>query len=101
MSGEEGADDEAPVGGEHVAPQLRQRSQAPSGSFPEEKPVKLGEELDVTITEVSRRGDGVARIEGFVVFVPRGVQGQKARIRITSVKANFAVAELLQPPNAD
>ena len=63
--------------------------------FPREKPVKVGDELDVTITEVSRRGEGVARVEGFVIFVPTGRQGQQARIRVTTVMPNFATAEIL------
>ena len=34
------------------------------------KPVAPGRVYDVEIVELSRRGDGLARIEGFVVFVP-------------------------------
>ncbi len=60
----------------------------------EEKPVKVGQELDVEITEMSRRGDGVARIQGFVVFVPRATHGQKVKIRVVSMRPNFAVAEI-------
>ncbi len=47
------------------------------------KPVEVGKEYDVTITESSRRGDGVAKIDGFVIFVTGGKQGEKARIKIT------------------
>ena len=36
-----------------------------------EKPVEEGKEYELDIKEVSRRGDGVARIEGFVVFIPQ------------------------------
>ncbi|MDA4117286.1 MAG: TRAM domain-containing protein [Thaumarchaeota archaeon] len=61
-----------------------------------EKPVKAGEEVDVTISELSRRGEGVARIEGFVIFVPNTKQGQQAKIRIKEVKANFATAEVIE-----
>ena len=34
------------------------------------KPVEEGKEYEVDIKETSRRGDGVARVEGFVIFVP-------------------------------
>lgn len=59
------------------------------------KPVELGKEYDVEIQEVSRRGDGVARIEGLVIFVPDAKAGQKVRIRITRVGGRFAQAELV------
>lgn len=57
--------------------------------------MKVGDELDVTISEVSRRGDGVTRVQGYVIFIPSGKQGQQARVRITTVKPNFAVAEII------
>ena len=66
------------------------------GSYFREKPVKLGEELDVTISELSKRGDGVARIQGYVIFVPKCQQGQQVRIKITTIRPNYAVGELVQ-----
>ena len=33
------------------------------------KPVESGKEYDVQVTEISRKGDGVARVQGFIVFV--------------------------------
>jgi predicted RNA-binding protein with TRAM domain len=71
------------------------RPQSFGGARTEEKPVKVGEEMDVTISELSRRGDGVARVQGFVIFVPNAKQGQAARIRITTIRPNFAIAELV------
>lgn len=38
------------------------------------KPVETGKEYDVQITETSRRGDGIARVQGFVIF-----QGRQSR----------------------
>ncbi len=49
------------------------------------KPVEVGKEDDVTITESNRRGDGVVKIDGFVIFVTGGEQGEKARIKIIQV----------------
>ena len=42
------------------------------------KPVETGKEYDVQITEVSRKGDGIARIQGFVIFVKNN--GEKGTI---------------------
>jgi predicted RNA-binding protein with TRAM domain len=68
--------------------------------FSKEKPVKVGEEIDVTVSEISRRGDGVARIQGFVIFVPNAKQGMQAKIRIKEIRPNFATAELIEGGSA-
>ncbi|MEM0475457.1 MAG: TRAM domain-containing protein [Candidatus Norongarragalinales archaeon] len=59
------------------------------------QPVKEGEEYDVQITDVSRRGDGIAKIQGFIIFVAGSVQGEACRVRIKSVARKFAVGEKL------
>ena len=61
------------------------------------KPVETGKEYDVQITETSRQGDGIARVQGFVVFVKGGKVGQSNKVRITNVGARFATAEVVTP----
>ena len=56
-------------------------------------PVKAGEEHEVTIEEISRRGDGIAKIQGFVIFVPGTKVGDRVKIRITRVSRRYATAE--------
>ncbi|HXW94448.1 MAG TPA: TRAM domain-containing protein [Nitrososphaerales archaeon] len=68
-----------------------------SGSF--NKPVEVGKEYNVSISEVSRRGDGLTRIEGFVVFVPGTQRGQNVRIKITQVSDRFATGQVVQTPD--
>lgn len=65
------------------------------GRFPP-KPVKIDEEYEVDITETSQRGDGIARIEGLVVFVPKGKPGDHLRIRITRISRKFAEASVVE-----
>ncbi|MGC8495750.1 MAG: TRAM domain-containing protein [Candidatus Micrarchaeia archaeon] len=60
------------------------------------KPVKVGDELEVTIEAVATKGDGIAKKDGFVIFVPKAKNGDKLKVRITDVKARFAVAEIVQ-----
>lgn len=57
------------------------------------KPVKVGEEYDVEISEVGSKGDGIARVKNFVVFVNGATQGEKTRIKITDVRGRFAIGE--------
>jgi len=59
------------------------------------KPVEIGKEYDVQVTEISRKGDGIARIQGFVIFVKDGKVGQNARIRVVQVGNRFATAEVI------
>ena len=59
------------------------------------KPVETGKEYDVEITEISRKGDGIARIQGFVIFVKGGKVGQNAKIRVVQVGNRFATAEIV------
>ena len=59
------------------------------------KPVEIGKEYDVQVTERSDRGDGVARIQGFVIFVKNGKVGDRVKVKVTSVGNRFAIAEVL------
>lgn len=68
-------------------------------------PVREGEELDVVIEAVGEKGDGIARKDGFVLFVAGTKQGDEVRIRVTKVlqKAGFAevVGKIEKPPSQD
>ena len=63
------------------------------GSF--KKPVEVGKEYDVTISDTSKRGEGIAKIDGFVIFVPGTRQGQTTRIKVTQVSNRFATGEVV------
>ena len=59
------------------------------------KPVEVGKEYEVDIQEVSRRGEGIARVEGLVIFVPNAKQGEHVKIKVTRVSRRFAEAEVV------
>jgi predicted RNA-binding protein with TRAM domain len=46
--------------------------------------------------ETSKRGDGIARVKGFVIFVPNTKPGDKVKVKITRVGRSYAVAEITQ-----
>ena len=63
-------------------------------------PVKMHEEVDLQVDSLAYGGNGVARLNGFVVFVRRGLPGDRVRARVTKVKRGFAEAlmtEVLEP----
>jgi 23S rRNA (uracil1939-C5)-methyltransferase len=63
-------------------------------------PVVRDQELDLTIESLAYGGNGVARLDGFVVFVRRGLPGDRVRARVTKVQRRHAEAlatEVLEP----
>jgi predicted RNA-binding protein with TRAM domain len=59
------------------------------------RPVETGKEYTVDVTDTGRGGDGVARIEGLVIFVKNAKAGDKnIKIKISSVGNRFATAEV-------
>jgi predicted RNA-binding protein with TRAM domain len=59
------------------------------------KPVKVGDEVEVTIEAQASRGDGIAKKDGFVIFIKGAKEGDKLKVRITEVKARFAIGEII------
>lgn len=58
-------------------------------------PVKVGDELDVTIEAVGEKGDGLTKKNGFVLFIPGVKEGQQVRIRVTKVLRKVGFAEVI------
>ena len=58
-------------------------------------PVKEGETYDVTIEGIGEKGDGIAKIQGFVIVVPKTQQGQRVKIRITAVRGKVSFGEVV------
>ncbi|MDG7007293.1 MAG: TRAM domain-containing protein [Nitrososphaerota archaeon] len=73
------------------------RSSGGSGGFRsfKPKPVEVGKEYDVTISEISRRGDGIAKIDGFVIFVAGAKQGWQGKVKVTQVANRFATGAVV------
>ncbi len=59
-------------------------------------PIKEGGEYDVKIEDTGRDGDGIARVEGFVVFVSGAKVGDEVKIRVNSVRRNFGFADIIE-----
>ena len=59
-------------------------------------PVSAGQQYDVKIEDIAKQGDGIARIQGFIIFVPGTKIGDQVKIEVQAVKRNFAVASVVQ-----
>ena len=71
--------------------QDRGRSYAGGGP----KPVEVGKEYEVDVTDISRKGDGIARIQGFVIFIENGKVGHRLKVKVTEVADRFAKATIV------
>ncbi|MFB6180840.1 MAG: TRAM domain-containing protein [Candidatus Nanohalobium sp.] len=60
-----------------------------------DKPVSEGETVELEIEDLGSKGDGIARVEGFVVFVPGGEVDETYEVEITSVGRKFAFGEIV------
>ncbi|MFL5954312.1 MAG: class I SAM-dependent RNA methyltransferase, partial [Gaiellaceae bacterium] len=63
-------------------------------------PVQRNEELELSIESLAYGGNGVARLDGFVVFVRRGLPGDTVKARVTKVQRRHAEAiatEIVKP----
>jgi 23S rRNA (uracil1939-C5)-methyltransferase len=59
-------------------------------------PLRKDQELELSIDSLAYGGNGVARLNGFVVFVRRGLPGDTVRARVTKVKRSHAEAMALE-----
>ena len=55
-------------------------------------PVQRDQELELTVESLAYGGNGVARLDGFVVFVRRGLPGDTVKARVTKVQRRHAEA---------
>jgi predicted RNA-binding protein with TRAM domain len=59
-------------------------------------PVNEGEKYDVFINSVGGKGDGIAKIKGFVLFVPNTKEGDYVQVLVKKVLKNAGFAEVVK-----
>ena len=59
-------------------------------------PVELGEELLVNITDVCPSGDGMSKIQGYVIMVPKAKPRDLVRIKLIQVGEKAAIGEIIK-----
>jgi len=81
----------------HVRPRHVHKRQRKYEPLPFERaPVKEGQEIDVVVDDIGSRGDGITRIQGFLIFVPKTKVGERLKVKIVSVGRKFAIAEKIE-----
>src|SRR5262249_33674616 len=64
---------------------------------------RRGEVLELTVDDLAFGGEGVGRVEGYVVFVRGALPGDRLRIRIVEARSRFGrgVIESIESPSPD
>ena len=58
--------------------------------------MNINEEYDVEILRENNEGDGVASVNGFIVFVKCALKNEKVKIKIDEVNKNYAVGSIIE-----
>lgn len=81
----------------HVRPRRFRKREKRYSSIPFQRaPVEVGEEIDVVIDDIGSRGDGIARIQSYLIFVPKARVGERLRVKIVNTGRRFALAEKIE-----
>ena len=59
-------------------------------------PVQKNEYIDVIFEDLTHDGAGVAKVEGYPLFVPNGLPGEKAKIKVTKVNKGYGFGRLME-----
>ena len=59
-------------------------------------PVEKNKEYIVDIIDNGFEGEGIAKIDGFTIFVPNGIKGEKVKILIVKVLSSHAFGKILE-----
>jgi predicted RNA-binding protein with TRAM domain len=59
-------------------------------------PVKEGEEQEVTIEGIGEKGDGIAKVQGYVIIVPNTQKGERVKVKIKAVRGKVSFAEVIE-----
>ncbi|MDE5756037.1 MAG: TRAM domain-containing protein [Clostridia bacterium] len=58
--------------------------------------MQVGDILTVEITSIGMDGEGVAKVDGLVLFIPGTLVGETAKVQITQVKKSFCFAKVIK-----
>lgn len=75
---------------------MKRREAAASFKFMQELPVRKNQQVELEITALSSEGQGIGRYEGYAVFVPFALPGEKVLAHIIKTTSSYAVGKLVR-----
>jgi predicted RNA-binding protein with TRAM domain len=64
-------------------------------------PVQEGNTYTVKVESTGREGDGIAKIDGFVIFIPGAKVGEELEVKINKVTRRVGFAEKLESEGSE
>ncbi|RIU91340.1 23S rRNA (uracil(1939)-C(5))-methyltransferase RlmD [Oceanobacillus picturae] len=58
-------------------------------------PVKKNETITLTFEDLTHEGNGVGKVDGYPLFVPYGLPGEEATVKVVKANKNFGFGKLL------
>lgn len=59
-------------------------------------PVEVNSLYKIVVVDLNHKGQGIGKIDGFTIFLNKGVPGDKGTVRITKLKKNYAIGEMVE-----
>lgn len=59
-------------------------------------PVAKNQEVELEITGLTHEGNGVGKVDGFTLFVPHTLPGERIKAKVVNIKKSFGYAKLLE-----
>ena len=59
-------------------------------------PVREGETYEVTIENMGEKGDGIAKVDGYVIIVPKTQKGERVKVKVTAVRGKVSFGEVIE-----
>ncbi|WP_100489227.1 23S rRNA (uracil(1939)-C(5))-methyltransferase RlmD [Sporolactobacillus pectinivorans] len=64
--------------------------------MPEPIPVEKNDQIDVTFSDLTQDGSGVTKVDGYTLFVPGALPGEKGTIQVLKTKKGYGYGRLIQ-----
>lgn len=59
-------------------------------------PVKKNDYIDVVFEDLTHDGAGVAKVDGYPLFIPNGLPGEKAKVKVIKVNKGYGFGRLME-----
>ncbi|MBU8906412.1 23S rRNA (uracil(1939)-C(5))-methyltransferase RlmD [Desertibacillus haloalkaliphilus] len=59
-------------------------------------PVQKNEMVDVVFEDLTHEGAAVAKIDGYALFVPKGLPGERAKVKVVKVNKGYGFGRLIE-----
>ncbi|MCJ7840958.1 23S rRNA (uracil(1939)-C(5))-methyltransferase RlmD [Lederbergia sp. NSJ-179] len=61
-----------------------------------QRPVQKNQIIDVTFEDLTHDGNGVAKVEGYPLFIANGLPGEKARVKVTKLNKGYGFGKIME-----